>query len=91
MFLDSPTIHLDIECREIDGQLEAEVINDFFDMTLLLELHIQVRCIVKAEPKAVVRWYKNNILLTETDKRHMERVGMKHVLLIKNLDYDGKI
>ena len=60
-------------------------------MALSLELHIQVRCVVKAEPKAAVRWYKNNLLLTETDKRQMETVGRKYLLLLKNLENDGKL
>ena len=46
---------------------------------------------MKAEPKAAVRWYKNNLLITETDKRQMETVGRKHLLLLKNLENDGKI
>ena len=87
--LDSPIIHLDVHWRETDRQLEVEVMKDF--LALSLELHIQVMCVVKAEPKAVVRWYKNNLLLTETDKRQMETIGRKHVLFLKNLKNDGKM
>ena len=89
-FLDSPINHLEVHWRENDRQLEAEVMDLFFAMTCSLELNLQVMCVVKAEPKAVVRWYKNNLLLTETDKRQMETVGRKHLLLLKKLENDGK-
>ena len=54
-----------------------------------LEILFQMFCHVQAEPVATVRWYKDTLLLEQTDRRRTEILTDKHVLLFTKLVPDG--
>ena len=50
----------------------------------------KVSCTVHADPTASVRWYKNTMILEETEKRRIEVFGNKNLLLLTNMKSEGK-
>ena len=53
------------------------------------EILFQIFCHVQAEPVATVRWYKDTLLLEQTDRRRTEIFTSKNVLLLTKLGPDG--
>jgi len=49
------------------------------------QISAQISCHVQAEPVASVRWYKDTLLLEQTDRRRMTTGSSKHVLLLTKL------
>ena len=49
----------------------------------------KVLCTVHADPTASVRWYKNTMILEETEKRRVEVFGNKNILLLANMNNEG--
>jgi len=49
-------------------------------------IEAEVSCVVHAEPAAKVKWYKNTMILDQTENRRMEDFGKKHRLLLTNMN-----
>eukprot|EP00090_Calanus_glacialis_P003808 TRINITY_DN12843_c0_g1_i2.p1 TRINITY_DN12843_c0_g1~~TRINITY_DN12843_c0_g1_i2.p1 ORF type:complete len:446 (-),score=143.17 TRINITY_DN12843_c0_g1_i2:65-1402(-) len=49
------------------------------------QISAQIFCHVQAEPVATVRWYKDTLLLEQTDRRRMTTSSSKHILLLSKL------
>ena len=47
-------------------------------------------CNVHAEPAAIVKWYKETMLLEQTNNRYMESYGNRHKLILRNVKENGK-
>jgi len=52
------------------------------------QVSAQLSCHVQAEPLATVRWYKDTMLLLQTDRRRMEVFSNKHVLHLSRMEQE---
>ena len=54
-----------------------------------MKYYFQISCHVQAEPVASVRWYKDALLLEQTNRRRTTTFSSKHVLLLTKLGPEG--
>ena len=69
------------------SQIITEV--TFIGLKIKCKCLFQISCHVQAEPVATVRWYKDTMLLEQTDKRRMETFSNKFVLLLSKMAQEG--
>jgi len=49
------------------------------------KVKMELSCLVQAEPRPEVRWYKDTMLLDPSHHRQMETMGDRHTLILHNL------
>ena len=86
---DPPQVDLVLDWVKHNNQISAQVTCSDNLGIIQFEILFQIFCHVQAEPVATVRWYKDTLLLEQTDRRRTEILTDKHVLLFTKLVPDG--
>jgi hypothetical protein len=86
---DPPQVQLVLDWVKHNNQISAQVTCSDNLRIIQFEILFQISCHVEAEPVATVKWYKDTLLLEQTDTRRMTTSSSKHILLLSKLGPEG--